>query len=220
MAERASVRVVTGGEPEAEAAAPPVAAAHPPQDDAATAPEAQPPITTPPVDEPPEPTIGGEAVTPLSADQLVAAAGGSVADRLRARFQQIQSTEEFPVPGWELEDGRPGLIVVARTFGDRKAFNQGVTNEVYIARSTHKLLFVNDDGTREEIEGGWGPKLAEMMGVPVTKAADLVALVISKPDPDNPDTRIPNVAGIGALAMQIVAWAGRGSREAEEDLGG
>jgi hypothetical protein len=58
-----------------------------------------------------------------------------------------------------------------------------------------------------------------MIGVKVTKAADLVALVISKPDPANTNQRIPNVAGIGALATQLVNWAGKGSRDAEDDLG-
>lgn len=143
-----------------------------------------------------------------------------MADRLRARYQSIAATEEFAVPGWELPSGEPGLIIVARAFGDRQAFNKGVSNEVYIAKSTHKLLFVNDDGSREEIEGGWGPKLAEMIGVKAQKAADLVALVISKPNPANPDQRIPNVGGIGSLATQLVNWAGKGSRDAEDDLGG
>lgn len=214
MAERATVRVVSDGPEDAGPSPTP----HVKQEGAATAPEAQPPVTDVPPQEA-EPTIGGEAFTAPKPEEVVQATGGSVADRMRARFESIAATEEFPVPGWELADGSPGLIVVARAFGDRKAFNQGVSNEAFIAKSTHKLLFVNDDGIREEIEGGWGPGLAQMMNVKVEKAADLVAIVISKPDPDNPETRIPNVAGIGALATQIVMWAGRGTREAEEVLG-
>jgi hypothetical protein len=181
-------------------------------------PEAQPPtVGIPPQERTPD--LGGQAVQAPTPEQMVEASGGSVADRMRARFANIAATEEFPIPGWETADGEPGLILVARTFGDRRAYNQGVSNEVFIAKSTHKLLFVNDDGSREEIEGGWGPGLAKMIGVDVAKAADLVALVISKPDPSNPSVRIPNVAGIGGLALRIVAWASTSTREAEEDLG-
>jgi hypothetical protein len=188
------------------------------QQSAADAPEAQPPV----VEQPPQEQVadlGGNALQQPSPEQIVEAAGGSMADKMRARYNAISATEEFPVPGWELPSGEPGLIIVARAFGDRSSFTKGVSNEVFIAKSTHKLLFVNDDGSREEIEGGWGPKLAGMIGVKVTKAADLVALVISKPDPANTNQRIPNVAGIGALATQLVNWAGKGSRDAEDDLG-
>jgi hypothetical protein len=201
--ERATIRMV-GGEP--------VAAPSP-------EPEAQPPITTPPPQEF-EPDMGGPAVSPPTPDDLVAATGGSLADRLRARYEGMDATEEFSVPGYELPDGRPGLVLVARAFGDRRAFTDGISNEVFIAKSTHQLLLVNDDGSREEIPGGWGPSLAGMIGVNVAKAADLVALVISKPDPNDRNRRIPNVAGIGALAGEIVAWSRQGHREAEEDLGG
>jgi len=90
---------------------------------------------------------------------------------------------------------------------------------VFIAKSTHKLLLVNDDGTREEVPGGWGPQLAQMIGVDVKKAADLVALVISRPDPNDRTRRIPNVAAIGGLATDIVAWARKSQGEAEKDLG-
>lgn len=204
--ERAEVRVMPGGrEPE-------------PVTPVSDEPEAQPPVTTAPPQER-TPDLGGSALSAPSPEDIVGAAGGAIADRMRARFQSIAATEEFPVPGWELPDGRPGLIIEARAYGDRKAFGDGVSNELFIAKSTHRLFFVNDDGSREVIEGGFGPKLAEIIGVKVAKAADLVALVISKPDPDNPDQRIPNVAGIGTLATEMVAWAGRGARTAEETLG-
>lgn len=190
--------------------------------DPSAAPEAQPPVTAgPPADGGAEPTIGGEAFQAPTPDQIVQGTGGSLADQMKARFQSIASTEEFPVPGWELPDGSPGLIIEARTFGDRNAFTKGVTNEAFIIKSTRTLFFVKDDGTREAIPGGWGPGLAAIIGASgVTKASDLVAMVISKPDPDHPGQRIPNIAGIGALAQEILNWAGRGSREAEEDLGG
>lgn len=212
MDDRATVRVV-GGE---DVQQPPAPSQQ--QQGAADAPEAQPPV----IEAPPQETetdLGGPALVQPNAEQIVGATGGSIADKMRARYHAISATEEFAVPGWELPDGQPGLVIVARAFGDRKSFNTGVSNEVFIAKSTHKLLFVNDDGTREEIEGGWGPKLAEMIGVRAQKAADLVALVISKPDPNNPDARIPNVAGIGGLATQLVNWASKGSRDAEDDLG-
>lgn len=209
MADRASVRVV-GGEPGAEGAGAP-----PPSSE----PEAQPPVAAvPPQEE--ETSIGGNAFQAPQPEEVVQATGGSIAERMRARFQAIAATEEFPVPGWELPSGEPGLILVARAFGDKQAFTKGVSNQAFIAKSTHKLLFVNDDGTREELAGGWGPALADIVGVKVSKAADLVDIVISKPDPDDPSRRIPNVAGIGSLAQEIVNWAGRGTREAEEDLGG
>lgn len=165
--------------------------------------------------------LGGPTLANPTAEELVGAVGGSVADKMRARFQAIAATEEFAVPGWELPNGEPGLIIEAKTFGDRKAYNQGISNEVFIARSTNRLFFVDDEGRREEIPGGWGPALADMIGIAKPeRAADLVALVISKPDPDNPASRIPNVAGIGVLATLIINWAGRGTREAEDELGG
>lgn len=209
--ERATVRVVADSDDNQQ---PPVAAVA-----QGTEPEAQPPVQQLPQEL--EPDLGGPALANPTPDELVGAGGGSIADRMRARFQSIAATEEFAVPGWELPDGSPGLIIEARTFGDRKAYNQGISNEAFIAKSTHRLLFVNEDGTREEIAGGWGPRLAELIGIAKPeRAADLVALVISKPDPDNPSQRIPNVAGIGVLATMIVNWAGRGQREAEEELGG
>lgn len=204
--DRATIHAVIGGDP-------------PPAPPASTEPEAQPPITTPPVAEPREPDLGGPALASPSPDEIVAAGGGSLADRLRARYEGIAATEEFSVPGYELPDGRPGMILVARAFGDRRAFNEGVENEGFIAKSTHKLLLVNDDGTREEVPGGWGPQLAQMIGVDVKKAADLVALVISRPDPNDRTRRIPNVAAIGGLATDIVAWARKSQGEAEKDLG-
>lgn len=212
--DRAHVQVVAGGGDIEPPAQPPVQ-----QQSAADAPEAQPPvIAEEPIAERP-PDIGGPALAQPTPEQIVQASGGSMADKLKARYNAISATEEFPVPGWELPNGEPGLIIVAKAFGDRQSFNKGVSNEVFIAKSTHKLLYVNDDGTREEIEGGWGPQLASMIGVKVSKAADLVALVISKPDPNNTSVRIPNVAGIGALATQLVGWAGKGTRDAETDLG-
>lgn len=217
MSDRPQITITDGAGNGASASAP-APSAYPHQDGAATAPEAQPPVTMPPQEL--EPTIGGPALPIVEPNAIVQAEGGSLADQLRARFDKIAATEEFPVPGWERENGEPGLIVVARTFGDRKAFNQGLSNEAFIARSTHQLFFVDDAGKRTEIEGGWGPKLAAMMGVQVPKAADLVSLVISKPDPRDPRARIPNVAGIGALATSIINWAGRGQRDAEDELGG
>jgi hypothetical protein len=205
-AERATVRIVTG-----EGEQPVPASQH-------TDPEARPPVVAPPPQEL-ESDLGGPAFVAPSDDDTLAAEGASVAARMRARFEGMAATKEFSVPGWELEDGRPGLIIVARAFGDRKAYNSGVSNEGFIARSTHQLFFVNDDGTRELIEGGWGPALARIIGVSAIKAADLVALVISKPDPNNAAARIPNVAGIGALATEIVNWGYTGTRQAEEDLG-
>jgi len=202
--ERATVRVVTGEEKAAPQSAP--------------EPEAMPPVTPPPQEF--EKDIGGPMLPTTTPEQLVGAEGGSLAAQMRARFESIAATEEFAVPGWELADGSPGLILVARTFGDRRQFNEGLSNEAFIARSTYKLLFVTDAGERREIEGGWGPTLAGMMGVRVTRAADLVAQVISKPNPSDPNQRIPNVAGIGTLATAIIDWARRGQSEVEESLGG
>jgi hypothetical protein len=182
-------------------------------------PEAQPPITTQPVEEDRPPDMGGPAIPAAPPETIVAATGGSVADRMRARFESVAATEEFSVPGYELPDGRPGLILVARAYGDRRAFNEGVTNEVFIAKSTHRLLLVDDDGTREEIPGGWGPELARMIGVEARKAADLVALVVSRPDPNDHSKRIPNVAAIGSLATDMIAWSRKANQGAEDDLG-
>jgi hypothetical protein len=203
--ERASVHVVAAGDPTTPPAADPDAAL---------------PVQPPP--EPPqEPTVdvGGPVLPNPAPEEQVEAMGGGLAARMRARYNAIAATEEFAVPGWETADGSPGLIIVARAFGDRRTFNEGTSNEVFIAKSTHRLIYVDDDGSRHEIEGGWGPQLAEMIGVNVSKAADLVARVISKPNPSDPTQRIPNVAGIGALATEMIEWARRGTREAEEDLG-
>jgi len=208
--ERASITMISG-----ERSAMP----EPPAPPRSSEPEAMPPITSPPVEEEPTVDLGGPSLPSPSPDDLVSATGGSLADRMRARFEGMASTEEFSVPGYELGDGQPGLILVARAFGDRKAFNEGVSNEVFIAKSTHQVLLVNDDGSREEIPGGWGPDLASMIGVPVRKAADLVALVISRPDPNDHRKRIPNVAAIGTLATEIVAWSRKSYRDAENDLG-
>ncbi len=215
--ERATIHVVTPGTEDAAAAAPPTPPAAPPSPE----PEAQPPgmITAAEVEQPPEPDLGGPTIPSPTVGERIEASGGSLADQLKATWTNIASTEEFDVPGWERPDGSPALIIVARTFGDKKALNAGVSNEVYIAKSTHQLLYVQDDGTRAEIPGGWGKGLAEMIGVDVAKAADLVSLVISKPDPNNPTVRIPNVAGIHALAAEMIAWARKSTREAEENLG-
>jgi hypothetical protein len=177
-------------------------------------------ISSPPVaDEAVEPDMGGPVLPEASPEAIAEAEGGGLGARMRARYQAIAATEEFEVPGWQLADGSPGLILVAKTFGDRRSYNQGVAHEVFIARSTYKLLYVNDDGSREEIPGGWGPELAKMIGTDVTKAADLIRMVISKPSPDDPSVRIPNVAGIATLAVELVEWAGKSQRQAEEDLG-
>jgi hypothetical protein len=181
-------------------------------------PEALPPTPAAPP-EPIEPTLGGSPMPNPSDAEKIAATGGGLAEQMRARFESMSATEEFPVPGWETADGSPGLILVARTFGDRRNWGDGISNEVFIAKSTHKLLYVDDHGERHEIEGGWGPALAGMIGVKAAKAADLVALVISKPSPTDPTQRIANVAGIGSLATELIEWAGRATRTAEEDLG-
>lgn len=182
-------------------------------------PEALPPEMPPPPPEELEVQVGGRAFNPPTEEEVVEGTGGSLAEQMRARYAAIAATEEFGVPGWELADGSPGLILVARAFGDRRTFNEGLSNEAFIAKSTHQLWFVKDDGTREQINGGWGPDLASLMGVHVTKAADLVAQVISKPDPARPGVRIPNVAGIGALATDLLNWSRRGRTETEESLG-
>jgi len=166
-----------------------------------------------------EKQVGGAVIDPPRPEDIVEATGGSLADQMRARFEAMAATEEFGIPGWELADGSPGLIIEARAFGDRRVFNEGLSNEAFIAKSTNRLFFVSDDGAREEVPGGWGPELAGMMGVSVTKAADLVAQVISKPDPARPGVRIPNVAGIGALATELLNWARRGRSDMEERLG-
>lgn len=185
---------------------------------ATTDPDGQPPVPEAPPQEQ-VPQVGGSAFPAPSEAEKAEALGGGLAQQMRARFEAMAATEEFPIPGWENANGEPGLILVARTFGDRKNWGEGLSNEVFIAKSTHKLLYVDDQGGRHEIPGAWGPKLAEMVGVHVSKAADLVALVISKPSPTDPTQRIANVAGIGTLATEIIAWAGRGTRNAEEDLG-
>jgi hypothetical protein len=41
-----------------------------------------------------------------------------------------------------------------------------------IAKSTHQLWYVDDDGSRHQIQGGWGPQLADMIGVKAAKAAE------------------------------------------------
>ena len=201
-AERATVRIVTGGQEVQRAPERPAAVER-----------------IEPAPQEFESDLGGPVIPTPTTDELVEAEGGSVAARMRARFEAIASTAEFAVPGWELEDGSPGLIIEGRAFGDRKAFNSGISNEAFIARSTHRLLFVDDDGNRSVVAGGWGPGLADMIGVRSQKAADLVALVISKPDPKDPSRRIPNVAGIGALSTELVSWAHSGKRQAEDDLG-
>lgn len=185
---------------------------------ASTDPDAQPPGAAPAPQEL-EPQVGGSPLPMPTDEEKAAALGGGLAEQMRARYNAMAATEEFPVPGWENANGDPGLILVARTFGDRKNWGEGLSNEVFIAKSTHKLLYVDDSGQRIEIAGGWGKGLADMIGVNVSKAADLVALVISKPNPSDESQRIPNVAGIGSLATAIIEWAGRGTREAEEDLG-
>src|SRR5688572_19404833 len=181
-------------------------------------PEAQPPGPTIPPQER-EPDMGAPRTGAPSEEEIQTGSGGSLADRMKARFNAMDSTEEFPVPGWDREDGEPGPILVAKTFGDRQGYQKGIANEVFIAKSTHKLLYVNDDGSREEIPGGWGPALAELIGVKAQKAADLIAYVISKPHPIHKNQRIPNVAGIGILSTQILEWSGKAHREAEENLG-
>jgi hypothetical protein len=183
-------------------------------------PEAQPPGGPPP-DDGPTIDLGGPTLPePVTPEEVVDATGGSVADMMKARFAGMQATEEFPVPGWELEDGSPGLVLVAKTFGDRKGYQSGVSNELFIAKSTHQLLFVDDQGERHPIPGGWGPALAGMIGAPqIKKAADLVARVISKPDPDDESKRIANVAGIATLATDLLGWSRRAKGKAEEELG-
>lgn len=208
-ATRARVQIVTADPP-------------PPPAGAARDPGAPPPA--PPVDALHGPgdegaEIGGPLITDSDPEEIAAATGGGLAARVRARYDAMRATQEFSVPGWELPDGRPGLIVVARVFGDRRAFNAGLSNEAFIARCTHKLLYVSENGEREEITGGWGPTLAEMIGARVERASDLVLRVISRPDPERPGQRIPNVGGIGALATEILGWMRGAQQEAEEALG-
>jgi hypothetical protein len=119
--ERATVRIVTD---EAEQ---PAAPAQAPQT-TALPPEAQPPITPPAPPQELEADLGGPALQLPTPEEQVAAEGGSLADKVRARYESMSATEEFPVPGWELADGRPSLILVARAYGDRKAWNTGVSN--------------------------------------------------------------------------------------------
>lgn len=206
--QRANVRVVSGqGEEQPGVRSPEETGGLMPREDLAPPPQEL------------EPQVGGPVIDPPTPADVAAATGGGLADQMRAAFDAMDATEEFGVPGWTRENGEPSLILVARTFGDRKGFTEGLANEVFIAKSTHKLLWVDDSGNRQEIDGGWGPGLAALLGIRVQKAADLVAMVISKPDPSNPATRIPNVPGIGSLATEIIQWASRSNRNAEEDLG-
>lgn len=210
--QRASVRVVSGHEQGDNIGR------QPPVEQTAVEPEAMPPA--PPPEQDLQKDIGGPVMPSPSHQAMAEATGGSIADQMRSAFEAMSATEEFTVPGWVRADGTPMLILVARTFGDRRSFNEGLPNEVFIAKSTHQLLWVDEQGVRHEIPGGWGKGLADMLGLDgISKAADLVARVISKPDPSQPGVRIPNVPGIGFLANQIVNWAGSAQSEAEENLG-
>lgn len=113
---------------------------------------------------------------PVNAERIADGINGSVAARLRAKFKASRlGTREFPVPGF---DG--GLLLVAQSYPDQAEYQQGVSLEVFIAKSTKSLVLVDDDGTRTEIPA-WGKELAEMIGVECGSTSELVSLVFETP---------------------------------------
>jgi hypothetical protein len=120
MADRAVVQVVAGDD-EVEVPATPASQV---QQSAADAPEAQPPV----VEQPPQEQVadlGGNALQQPSPEQIVEAAGGSMADKMRARYNAISATEEFPVPGWELPRGNRGRLGSEARRDDRREGDEG-----------------------------------------------------------------------------------------------
>jgi len=148
------------------------------------------------------------APPPIGPTDAVAAAGGAVAARMRARMAELttSTSEEFPVPGW----GRDLLLRVRYlTREEWEAIANGTGGADLIVMCTDALRLRMDDGTYEDVPGAFGPALAEMLSLPPeTPPTRLVAAVM--------DDR---VGFIGTLAQGVLAWQRGQTALVEEALG-
>jgi hypothetical protein len=116
------------------------------------------------------------------------------------RLQRAR-TQDFPIPDTP-------IVLRARSFQDRKAFQRGVKTEAFIVRATDGL-YLRDDDTDELTEiPNWGTDLARMLGFRVENASELVRRVL-----DNP-------VRLEAFAGDLIKWMAGRSQEDEQELGG
>ncbi|HEY3021813.1 MAG TPA: hypothetical protein VGJ32_16560 [Solirubrobacteraceae bacterium] len=156
--------------------------------------------------------VGGSAVPePLDEEHTTQVVDGSLAGRLRAVGEKLQrtSTRDFPIVVRD-EDDEPfaTLVLRAKAFRDRKAFQRGVKTEAFIVRATVGL-FLRDEDTDELLPiPTWGSELAGMLGfTQVQSASELVQRVL-----DNP-------VRLETFAADLIRWMAGRSQEDEQALG-
>ena len=152
---------------------------------------------------PEQPTIGGSAVPqPIQEEEIAAATDGSLAAHLRAVGERLQRTKtrDFDIPDTP-------IVLRARTFKDRRAYQQGIKTERFIIEATAGL-FLRDEDTGELHEiPTWGPQLAAALGFPHDNAIQLVRRVF-----DNP-------VRLEVFAAELIEWMAGRQREDEQTLG-
>lgn len=154
---------------------------------------------------------GGEHVTAppdgVTAEQVVEAAGGGLADRLRARLAQMreESTHDFEVPGW----GRDLLVRSHLLEPEQwRAMIGGASSGEFIVACTSTLAVRRPDGGYDEVPG-FGPELAGLLGLPAdTPPERLVSAVMAD-----------RVAYVATLTDEILAWQRGRSSVIEAALG-
>lgn len=147
-----------------------------------------------------------EVPSPVSGE-AIAEASGNLGARLRARLDRIRTEETrlFSVPGWGGD-----LVIRSGYFSPEtwESLSQERTDALIIVSATAALLSRGDDGL-SEIEGGWGPQLAEMLGFP--RGAPPTRLVTA--------VMGDRAAWVSALATDIVSWQMGRTPRIEEALG-
>lgn len=166
--------------------------------------------------------LPGSPLTRVSDDaqeQAATAGHDTLAARLRSMGNAVtqNAVEDFPVPGWIDDLGRPTLKARMRVIDDVEEFAAlaQAGDPAFLVAATRVLLLRNDAGTFDELvvnetPVGFGTKFAEMMGWTHLDSAS--GVVLEAVGPHEPGKTNP--LAVGDWSLEVITWM-RGKRNVD-----